>query len=161
MAEAGSIATTVVTDVAAQVVAIAALCGALGLLSRLKPVRWIWGRLVSGPLGEWLGRAIGRGVATFHAEKIEPALTEMREDMTVMRQDITTPYIGNGGNPSKQEPGAYSGKTSGNNSSMSFNASVTGAPSISGSVDDAAGADASQAHNNMQPSVLTRWVIKT
>lgn len=89
MAEAGSIATTVVTDVAAQVVAIAALCGALGLLSRLKPVRWIWGRLVSGPLGEWLGRAIGRGVATFHAEKIEPALTEMREDMTVMRNDIT------------------------------------------------------------------------
>lgn len=65
------------------------------------------------------------------------------------------------GSASKQEPGSGTSKTSGNNSSMTFTYTVGGAPSISGSVSNSSAADASSAHNNMQPSVFVPWIVKT
>lgn len=40
-------------DAAANLVALAAVATSVGVLSRLRPVRWLWRQLVARPLGTW------------------------------------------------------------------------------------------------------------
>lgn len=44
--------------VATSVVALAAFCTALGVLSRLKPVKWLWRKNIVDPLSGWLGATV-------------------------------------------------------------------------------------------------------
>lgn len=38
---------------------VAAFCVAVGIISRLRPVRWLWRRLVRDPFTEWFRREVG------------------------------------------------------------------------------------------------------
>lgn len=44
--------------VATSVVALAAFCTALGVLSRLKPMKWLWRQNVKDPLSGWLREVV-------------------------------------------------------------------------------------------------------
>jgi len=44
--------------VASTVVALAAFCTALGVLSRLRPVKWLWRKNVADPISGWLGATV-------------------------------------------------------------------------------------------------------
>lgn len=83
-------ASTILTDLAQQAGALAAICAALGVLSRLKPVRWTWGKLVSGPLAAWIAETISQGVEAFHRTRIEPSLSELRDDVREIRAELKT-----------------------------------------------------------------------
>lgn len=68
----------------------------------------------------------------------------------------------NGMTPAHQEPGAgTAGSKRTGYASTGITGDVTGAPSLTGSVSNSSAADASSAHNNVQPSTLTYWVVKT
>lgn len=54
---------TWVTDAGSFATAIAAVIGVIILLSRLKPVKWLWNNLVRDPFSEWLHETITREVA--------------------------------------------------------------------------------------------------
>ncbi len=59
--------------VATSVVALAAFCTALGVLSRLKPMKWLWSKNVKDPLGSWLGNTIDERLEA----KLEPIRAEL------------------------------------------------------------------------------------
>lgn len=48
--------------VASGVGAVAAFCVAVGVISRLRPVKWLWRRLVRDPFTEWTEALVGRVV---------------------------------------------------------------------------------------------------
>jgi len=60
-------------DVATNVVALAAFLTALGVLSRLRPVKWLWRHVVKDPLSGWFRVEVGAVVN----EQLEPLRAEL------------------------------------------------------------------------------------
>lgn len=71
------------TDAAGIVTATVVIVGGFAFLSRLRPMKWMWRKLVSDPLGEWGARWFRSGAETWHREKIEPRLTKIEEGVDV------------------------------------------------------------------------------
>lgn len=60
----------------------------------------------------------------------------------------------------RTEPGPNNPHSTGS-STTGISVSITGAPSLSGSVSSASAVDASSAHNNLQPTTLSHFIVKT
>lgn len=71
------------TDAAGIITAVSVIIGGFILLSRLRPAKWIWRRLVSDPLGEWGSRWFRTGAENWHRERIEPRLAKIEEGVDV------------------------------------------------------------------------------
>lgn len=76
------------TGVVSMVVAIAAFCTALGVLSRLRPSKWLWRHLVTDPLSTWFDDRLDTKFAPIKVElstngggSIKDAVIEMRESI--------------------------------------------------------------------------------
>lgn len=77
----------VVTDTAALAAAFLAVVTAVGVAARLRPVRWVWRRLVSGPIAGWL--------ATQHAEALAPLQGQVGQlDGKVDRMEVRQEELG-------------------------------------------------------------------
>jgi hypothetical protein len=84
-----------VTDAGVVAGTITVLITFLGLLSRLRPARWLWHQLISEPLGAWLRHQI----TAVAAPLIEPIQLKVDEnavllDATAARLDQTTLDLG-------------------------------------------------------------------
>jgi len=76
------------TGVVTAVVGLAAFCAAVGALSRLKPVKWLWRHLVTDPLSLWFDDRLDAKFAPIKVElstngggSIKDAVIEMRESI--------------------------------------------------------------------------------
>lgn len=71
------------TDAAGVITATSVIIGGFVLLSRLRPMKWVWRKLVSDPLGEWGTRWFRMGAESWHKERIEPRLIKIEEGVEV------------------------------------------------------------------------------
>ena len=93
------------TDVAAVVIALAAVATSLGVLSRLRAVRWLWRTVVAGPLRCWaqtevIGPAVDARIqsvqdtvegidrAVNHRDEGEPRLVEQVDNAAGAIEDV-------------------------------------------------------------------------
>lgn len=70
-------------DAAAFAVSLTAIVGAVALVSRLRPVRFVWRQLVSIPLASWAAGVIREGVLQFHLKEIAPEIAAIRKELTL------------------------------------------------------------------------------
>lgn len=80
----------ILTDIVAFCAAALVLLAFTAAVSRLRWVRWIWRRLVSGPLGEWTEKRIGGGVQRFHDDRVQPAIDKIQADIADIRKELKT-----------------------------------------------------------------------
>lgn len=71
--------------------ALVAILTFLTLFSRLPPVRWLWGQLVSRPLSRWGSGLIREGAASFHEEVVRPQISaiEHKVDELVLQGETS------------------------------------------------------------------------
>lgn len=67
----------VLTDAAGVLVALAAVATSVGVLSRLRPVRWLWRQLVARPLGTWFRGEVRSEVTEVVDERLVPIMAEL------------------------------------------------------------------------------------
>lgn len=68
-------------------VGIAAGLGALGVLSRLRPVRWLWRHLVVDPVSEWFRSEVRDEVAPILAEVRPNGGASFRDEVTARAEE--------------------------------------------------------------------------
>lgn len=68
---------TIVTDTATFLGSIAAFCVAVGVLTKVPPVRFVWKRLVSDPFGQWTQRQVAAGNA-----ETDKAIAKVQADLS-------------------------------------------------------------------------------
>lgn len=68
-----------ITDAGSLAAAITAVLVVLGLLTRAKPVRWVWRQLIGEPVGRWAGSIVSAQVDPVRAD-IAELRTELRTD---------------------------------------------------------------------------------
>ena len=66
-----------IADAGAVAAAIVAVTAALGILSRARPVRWVFSQLVAEPAGVWLDERTEKVVVRV----VEPRVAEIRSEM--------------------------------------------------------------------------------
>ena len=66
-----------IADAGAVAAAIVAVTAALGVMSRARPVRWVFSQLVAEPAGEWLDERTEKVVVRV----VEPRVAEIRSEM--------------------------------------------------------------------------------
>ncbi len=71
-----------VVDFGAVIVGVVALCVALGVAARFRPVRFVWRRLASEPVSAW-----ARGIVS---AEVTTAAQPLRDEMTGLRSDLTS-----------------------------------------------------------------------
>ena len=62
---------TILTDLGIAAGALVGIATLIGLLSRARPVRWVWRQLIGAPVSRWLGGIV--------SDQVEPVATEVRE----------------------------------------------------------------------------------
>ncbi len=73
----------VVTEATAFALSLTAIIGALALVSRLRPIRYVWRQLVSKPLAAWASSVIREGVLQFHLAEIAPQIEAIQKELTL------------------------------------------------------------------------------
>lgn len=68
-----------ITDAGSLAAAITAVLVVLGLLTRAKPVRWVWRQLIGEPVGRWAGSIV--------SAQVDPLRTDIAELRTELRTD--------------------------------------------------------------------------
>lgn len=80
-----------ITDAGSLAAAITALIVVLGLLTRAKPVRWVWRQLIGEPVGRWAGGIVSAQVdpvRTEVANLAEQLVTHMGAEEDLRAADI-------------------------------------------------------------------------
>lgn len=67
-----------ITDAGSLAAAVAAVAVVLGLLTRARPVRWLWRTLIGDPVGRWAGSIV--------SDQVDP----VRNDIAELRTDLGT-----------------------------------------------------------------------
>lgn len=75
-------------DAAAIATALVAICGGAAVLSRLKPVRWLWRNLVSDPVGEWSAKWFDVGASRWHTDHVEPRLASLEKGLAAVEDGV-------------------------------------------------------------------------
>lgn len=83
-------------DLGASALALTAVITLIILVSRLRPVKWLWRHVVSDPLGSWFSGQVGEVVE----EKIHP----LRTDVWTMKREL----FPNGGTSLRDQMNALS-----------------------------------------------------
>ena len=76
------------TGVVTAVVGLAAFCAALGALSRLKPVKWMWRQIVADPLSTWFDDKLDAKIDPIKAELSRNGGGSMKDAVVEMRESI-------------------------------------------------------------------------
>lgn len=72
-----------ITDAGSLAAALAAVAVVLGLITRARPVRWVWRSLVSAPMGRWFG-----GIVSAQVDPVRSDIAELRGDLGTNTVDL-------------------------------------------------------------------------
>lgn len=72
-----------ITDAGSLAAAIAAVAVVLGLVTRARPIRWVWRQLVGEPVGRWLG-----GIVADRVDPVRAEVAGLRSDLGVNSVDL-------------------------------------------------------------------------
>lgn len=74
---------TWLTDAGTIAGVIIATAAVLGLLTRAKPVRWVWRQLIGEPVGRWAG-----GIVSAQVDPVRTDIAELRTDLSTNTVDL-------------------------------------------------------------------------
>lgn len=72
-----------ITDAGSLAAAITAVLVVLGLLTRAKPVRWVWRQLIGEPVGRWAG-----GIVSAQVDPVRNDIANLRTDLGTNTVDL-------------------------------------------------------------------------
>lgn len=74
-----------IIDAGSLAAAITAVLVVLGLLTRAKPVRWVWRQLIGEPVGRWAG-----GIVSAQVDPVRADVAELRNEVAASNERLLT-----------------------------------------------------------------------
>lgn len=82
---------TILTDLGIAAGALVGIATLIGLLSRARPVRWVWRQLIGAPITRWMG-----GIVAGQVDPVRADIAQLRTDLgtnTVDLKDLRTELV--------------------------------------------------------------------